>query len=140
RICWMLDHPQHFSMNLFHQKTTPQDFIFYIDRSYAPYFEGLNAAVHQYLPACPSLLQTGQGREEFRAPMMFVGSYLHTDSLLQGMSDRQKEEALNIADLMHQQPLLHAVDFLKRETIPETTVQTFARRAQQYTRTLIRTF
>ncbi|MGI6454570.1 MAG: CgeB family protein [bacterium] len=140
RICWMLDHPQHFSMNLFHQKTTPQDFIFYIDRSYAPYFEGLNAAVHQYLPACPSLLQTGQGREEFRAPIMFVGSYLHTDSLLQGMSDRQKEEALNIADLMLRQPLLHAVDFLKRETIPDTTVQTFARRAQQYTRTLMRTF
>ena len=131
RICWMLDHPQHFSMNLFHQKTTPQDFIFYIDRSYAPYFESLNAAVHQYLPACPSLLQTGQGREEFRAPIMFVGSLPHTDSLLQGMSDRQKEEA------EYRRPHAPAsatscCGFLKRETIPDATVQTFAAKPTVY--------
>lgn len=140
RAIWYLDHPKHYEWKENSTQFYEDDFIFYSDRDYAPYFEQTKAGGAFHLTVCPSLNRKGEFREEYAAPVMFVGSHNPVDSMTNNLDSTVKDNVFHIADELLKNPADSVVSVSQRLSLSERSMFIINSIADAFTSTILREF
>lgn len=140
RAIWYLDHPKHFEWDDNRTQFYENDFIFYSDRRYAPYFKQTKAGGAFHLTVCPSLNRKGEYREEYAAPVMFVGSHNPVNSMTQNLSPSTKDHVFHIVDELLDDPSQSVVSVSQQLNLPDRSMFMIQSIAEAFTSTIQREF
>ncbi len=140
RIVWYLDHPKHYEWEINRREFHEQDFIFYSDRQYAPYFEEANVGGAFHLTVCPSLSHRGAFRPELAAPVMFVGSHTAVETMTQHLPGSVRDDLFHLADVLTHNPTLGVNEAAANLKLTDKTMHIFQSMAEAYTSTIQREF
>ena len=139
-ICWFLDHPYHYNPRSLETLFAPRDFVFYIDRTYAPCFANASVGAHRFLPAVSSFTREGRFREEFAVPILFVGSYDDVSAWVEPLSPKGKEAVFQLVDFLIRFPIRTAREVAVELRIAEEILEEIRKVAQAFTENLRRDF
>ena len=140
RLVWLLDHPRYFGSDSLSNDIGPLDHVVYCDRTYSSYFQNSKAASHQFIPVTPMVIRKGERREEPAAPIVFVGSNISLDSLLQHFPAKVRDEILLVLDYLSHHPAENAYKAFKKNHITDESVKIIEAAGKTYISMLQRTF
>ncbi len=138
RISWFLDNPKYFKSESFIEELNIMDHIFFCDRTYGTEFENLPIASHQFFPSFSILNDVGAPREEFRAPIMFVGNYHDLGPFFKGLNSSQKEHVVELLHSNIQDPTRDIHQLMIDLKTPESVAGHLQQQAQTFVSTISR--
>lgn len=138
RVVWYLDHPRHFHWEEQRDSFHEQDFVFYSDRAYAPWFEKTNAGGCAHLPVCPSLGEPGERRADLACPVLFAGNHHPVEGLLGTLSGPDREAARETAMALIANPAQTAPEAAANLGLPPGALERIGNEADRFAQTLVR--
>ncbi len=133
RLVWLLDHPRYYAGDIFSQSLSRLDYVFYIDRFYESELMHTQARICQHIPPVPSILQRGKKREEFLAPILFVGSYQDASPFYGSLPPSCKDELFSLIDYLLQNPTHIGQQALHQVSISEPTFEILRKKSREFT-------
>ena len=140
RIIWYLDHPKHYEWDINKDQFYENDFVFYSDKKYSPYFEKISAGGTYHLTVCPSLKHKGRYRKELEAPVMFVGSHTPVEIMTKSLHKKIRDDLLLVANELTNEPTLSVEEAVQRNKLSDPTYHEFQVVADRFTSTIERDF
>ncbi|MDP8242723.1 MAG: glycosyltransferase [Candidatus Hinthialibacter antarcticus] len=140
RVTIMLDNPEHYSPESLRENLGPMDHVFYIDRTYGPFFDKTHAATANFMPAFSMGTQPGRKRDELAASIVFVGSYTPVSDYLKDVKSSLREQIEAIAQRKIDHPLENAPQAIQASGVSEEAAAALQQQSLEYIKTIQRNF
>ena len=140
RVSVLLDSPEHYSPESLLTNLGALDHVFYIDRSYGPFFDRTRAATANFMPAFSMLDQAGAMRDELAAPIVFVGSYTPVTEYLKDVRPSLREQIEAVAQRKIDHPIEKAKQAIEASGVSDEAVAALQAQANNFIKTIQRIF